>query len=179
MKKIELRDINRIAVSVALLVICAWISVPAPVPFTLQTFGVFLVSGALGKKRGTVAVLIYILLGAVGIPVFSGGRGGLGILFGDTGGYIFGFLAAAFVCGSFCERKEKSIGPLVLAMLFGLFVCYLIGSAWVYFVYLNADGFAAIAVVLVKYVLSFVVWDVLKIVLAAICVRGLKKRGFC
>lgn len=70
-----------------LIAICSWISIPMTVPFTLQTFAVFLAVGVLGGKRGSLAVLIYILLGAVGIPVFAGFSGGIGVLLGNTGGY--------------------------------------------------------------------------------------------
>lgn len=91
------RDMALIAAFAAVITVCAWISVPAAVPFTLQTFAVFLAVGLLGGKRGTIAVAVYILLGAVGVPVFSGFNGGLGALLGITGGYILGFLAAAAV----------------------------------------------------------------------------------
>ena len=85
-------DLTYMAVCAALIAICAWITVPAAVPFTLQTFAIFFVLSLLGGKRGTIAILVYILLGAVGLPVFSGFNGGLGALLGTTGGYIFGFL---------------------------------------------------------------------------------------
>ena len=85
-------DLTYMAVCAALIAICAWITVPAAVPFTLQTFAVFCVLGLLGGKRGTVAILVYILLGAVGLPVFSGFNGGIGALLGTTGGYILGFI---------------------------------------------------------------------------------------
>ena len=80
-----------------LIAICSWISIPAPVPFTLQTLGVFLALVILGGKRGSCAVFLFILLGAVGIPVFSGFKGGAGVLMGPTGGYIMGFLATGLL----------------------------------------------------------------------------------
>ena len=91
------RDMAYIALMAVLLAVCSWISVPAPVPFTLQTFGVFCALGLLGGRRGSTAVLLYILLGAVGLPVFSGFQGGLGKLLGPTGGYILGFLLSALL----------------------------------------------------------------------------------
>ena len=72
----------------AVVAVCSWISIPAQVPFTLQTFGVFMAVGVLGGKRGTMAVLVYVLLGAVGVPVFAGFSGGIGALLGNSGGYI-------------------------------------------------------------------------------------------
>ena len=75
----------------ALMAVCSWISIPTAIPFTLQTMAVFLAVGLLGGKRGTLAVTAYVLLGAVGAPVFANFSGGIGILLGQTGGYILGF----------------------------------------------------------------------------------------
>ena len=103
--KFSTRDLCFCAIGAALIAVCAWISIPAEVPFTLQTFAIFAVCGLLGGRRGTVSVLVYLLLGAVGLPVFSGFRGGLGALLGTTGGYILGFLALAL------EKIEKVLSP--------------------------------------------------------------------
>jgi biotin transport system substrate-specific component len=109
----------------ALLSICSWISVPiADIAFTLQTFGVFLTLGLLGGKRGGIAVFIWLLLGAVGAPVFSGFRGGIGSLAGVTGGYLWGFLFAALT-----YRLLERFGKLP-AMITGQLVCYLCGCLW-------------------------------------------------
>lgn len=91
-EKSKTYDMVYIAVFAVLMAICSWISIPTVVPFTLQTFGVFLAIGVLGGKRGSLAVLVYILLGAIGVPVFAGFTGGIGILLRNTGGYIVGFL---------------------------------------------------------------------------------------
>ena len=90
-------DIVYIGVFAVIMAICSWISIPTTVPFTLQTFGVFIAVGVLGGKRGSLAVLVFIILGAIGVPVFSGMTGGVGILLGSTGGYIIGFLFSALV----------------------------------------------------------------------------------
>lgn len=91
-------DLAYIALMAALIALCAWISVPlGPVPFTMQTFGIFAALGLLGGRRGTLAFLIYLLLGIVGLPVFSGFSAGAGVLFGATGGYLLGYLAAALL----------------------------------------------------------------------------------
>ena len=82
------RDLARAALFAALIAICSWISIPTAVPFTLQTFAVFLALGVLGGKLGTLSVAVYLLLGAVGLPVFAGFQGGLGALLGATGGYL-------------------------------------------------------------------------------------------
>ena len=85
-KKISTVDLIYIAFGAALITICSWISIPTVVPFTLQTFAVFCVLSILGGKRGTLSILVYILLGTVGIPVFSGFKSGAAVLLGTTGG---------------------------------------------------------------------------------------------
>ena len=90
-------DLVYIAMSVALITVCSWIQIPATIPFTLQTFAVFLTVSLLGGWRANVAVLVYILLGALGAPVFASFKGGIGALMGPTGGYIFGFMFIAGV----------------------------------------------------------------------------------
>lgn len=168
------KNLNRIAIFTALLAVCAWISIPSPVPFTLQTFGVFIAAGLLGKNNGSVAVLVYILLGAIGVPVFAGGRGGFAVILGETGGYILGFLPAAYICGAICEKNKK---PLILfvSMVIGLVVCYAVGSAWAYFMFFNA-GYAGVMAVLTKHIFSFIIPDVIKLVLAVWIVRKLNNR---
>ena len=89
------RDIVYMSVFTAMISICSWISIPASIPFTLQTMGVFTTVGLLGGKRGTLTILTYILLGAIGVPVFAGLTGGVSVLLGTTGGYIIGFLLSA------------------------------------------------------------------------------------
>ncbi len=158
----------------ALLAVCAWISIPAPVPFTLQTFGVFLAAGLLGRNKGAAAVLVYILLGAIGLPVFSGGRGGLGIILGETGGYIMGFLPSAYICGAICEKNKKP-SMLFASMVIGLIVCYAVGSMWAYFMFFNV-GYAGIITVLTRHILSFIIPDLIKLILAVWVVSELNKR---
>ena len=124
-----------IAVFAVLIAICSWISIPTTVPFTLQTFAVFLAVGVLGGKRGSLSVLIYILLGAVGIPVFAGFSGGFGILLGQTGGYIVGFLFSALLMWLMEALLGKKTWVLGLSMVLGLIVCYAIGTVWFMVVY--------------------------------------------
>ncbi len=90
----------------ALMAVCSFITIPlgfTPIPVNLATLGVFLTGGILGKKYGSISLTVYILLGAAGIPVFAGFKGGLGVLVGPTGGYIIGYLAAAFLTGLLVE----------------------------------------------------------------------------
>ena len=90
----KIRDMAYISLSAAVIAVCAWITVPFTVPFTMQTFAVFLAVLLFGSARGMLSILLYIALGAVGLPVFSSFGGGIGVLIGPTGGYIIGFLAA-------------------------------------------------------------------------------------
>ena len=91
----NIKSLARMAICTALIVVCSWLTVPFTVPFTMQTFAIFFTVCLLGPWQGMISILVYILLGAVGVPVFSGFRGGLDALLGPTGGYILGFLATA------------------------------------------------------------------------------------
>ena len=107
-KRSAILDMVFTAMFTAVIAVCSIISIPVgEVPITLQTFAVCISAALLGWKRGTLSVLIYILLGAVGVPVFGGMTGGLGVLAGPTGGYIIGFLPAAVIIGLAAERYER------------------------------------------------------------------------
>ena len=95
----KILSIVYIGVSAALIAICSWIQIPLTVPITLQTMGVCLVAGLLGLKRGTLATLVFIVLGAIGVPVFAGFTGGMSVILGSTGGYIIGFIFTSLIVG--------------------------------------------------------------------------------
>lgn len=171
----KINEICVTAVSVAFIVVCSWLTVPGGVPYTMQSFAVFTISALWGGRCGFFAVLSYILLGAVGIPVFSGMRGGLGVLFGETGGYLFGLLAGAFVCGCICQKK-KSIASTVGAMLLCLSLCYTFGCLWVYALFLKKQEARGLFVIIGRFVLPFVVPDLVKLVLSVGVVRALERR---
>ena len=141
-------DMVYIAVFAVLIAICSWISIPTVVPFTLQTFAIFLSIGILGGKRGTLAVLVYILLGLMGIPVFAGFSGGIGVLAGNTGGYIMGFLLSALVMWVMEKILGRKLWVLALSMIIGLVVCYAFGTAWFMIVYTGNTGAVGLASVL-------------------------------
>ena len=167
-------DIVYIAVFAVIMAICSWISIPTTVPFTLQTFGVFIAVGILGGKRGTLAVLVYIILGAIGVPVFSGFTGGVGILVGTTGGYIIGFLFSALVMWLMEKIPGKRSVIQVISMIIGLIVCYAFGTAWFMIVYSRANGAVGLAAVLGWCVIPFIIPDLVKIIFAYVVSRKLK-----
>ena len=133
-------DLVYIAVFAVLMAVCSWISVPTAVPFTLQTFAVFMAVGVLGGRRGTMSVALYIILGAVGVPVFAGMTGGIGILTGTTGGYIVGFLFSALVMWTMEKIPGKKSVIQILSMAVGLIVCYAFGTVWFMAVYMKTSG---------------------------------------
>lgn len=168
-------DMIYIAVFAVLIAICSWISIPTVVPFTLQTFAIFLSVGVLGGKRGTLAVLVYILLGLIGIPVFAGFSGGIGVLAGNTGGYIMGFLLSALVMWAMEKILGRKLWVLALSMIIGLFVCYAFGTAWFMIVYTRNTGAVGLASVLGWCVVPFLIPDFIKIALAFILSKRLAK----
>ena len=170
MSKSKAYPIVLVGVFVAIISICAWISIPmVPIPITLQILGVFITASILGAKLGTVSIIIYILLGAVGLPVFSNFIGGFGILLSPTGGFIIGFIFTALTIGIITSFKN-SILINTLAMLLGLLLCYLFGTLW-YCIYANVDFITAVLVCVVP----FLIGDAIKIIVASILVTKLKK----
>ena len=162
------RDMAQIALFAVVIALCAWISVPAAVPFTMQTFGVFLAIGVLGGKKGTIAVCVYLCMGVVGIPVFAGGNAGPGALLGSTGGYM----ASWVVAGLIMWGMERLFGPkpwvLALGMVLGLAACYTLGTAWFMYFYAQSTGPIGLATALGWCVFPYVVPDLVKIALALI-----------
>ncbi len=173
MLKLSVREIAYIAIGIALIAVCSWISVPMTIPFTMQTFAVCLVTALLGLKGGLWTVAGYILLGAVGIPVFSGFRGGPGALLGTTGGYIVGFLFTALTVGMAVQRKGRKLPVLVLSMAAGILLCYTFGTAWFMLVYSRGTGPISLGTALGWCVLPYLIPDGVKVVLAALLTRRL------
>ena len=169
----KVRKMARCALFAALLTLCAWLCVPVgDSAFTLQTFGVFLALGLLGGKWGTVSILVYLLLGAAGAPVFSGFRGGIGALAGTTGGYLVGFLFSGLIYWLICRNTGKS---QILAMVLGLLGCYLFGTLWFYYGYLREGSSLGVGFILLKCVVPYVFPDAVKLTLAFWLTRRLKR----
>lgn len=170
------RDIVYMSVFTAMISICSWISIPASIPFTLQTMGVFTTVGLLGGKRGTLTVLTYILLGAIGIPVFAGLTGGVSVLLGTTGGYIIGFLLSALLMWGIETIMGRNQIVLAFSMVAGLIVCYVFGTAWFMLIYTQHSGVIGLSTVLGLCVIPFIIPDLIKIGVALFLANRLKKR---
>lgn len=164
--KLKTRDMVYIALSAVLIAVCSWISIPSVVPFTMQTFGVFLTVSVLGGKRGTLAVLVYLLLGMIGLPVFAGFSGGIGCLLGSTGGYIIGFLFLALIMWAVERLWGTGTGMLTLSMVLGLLACYAFGTAWFMLVYARTTGAIGLWAALSWCVFPYILPDLAKIALA-------------
>lgn len=173
--KLKTIDLAYIGLAVALIAVCSWISIPTAIPFTLQTFAVFTTVGLLGVYRGTLAVFVYILLGAVGAPVFAGFKGGISALFNTTGGYIIGFLFTALVTGAIIKAFGKKVWVLAIAMVIGLIVCYAFGTAWFMVLYARQKGAIALTTALSWCVTPYIVPDLIKIALAVLLTRRVGK----
>lgn len=170
------RDIVYMSVFTAMISICSWISIPASIPFTLQTMGVFTTVGLLGGKRGTLTVLTYILLGAIGIPVFAGFTGGVSVLLGTAGGYIIGFLLSALLMWGIETIMGRNQIVLAFSMVAGLIVCYVFGTAWFMLIYTQHSGVIGLSTVLGLCVIPFIIPDLIKIGVALFLTNRLKKR---
>ena len=157
-----------------LLAICSWISIPTVIPFTLQTFAVFLTVLLLGGKQGTIAIFIYLLLGAVGIPVFSNFGAGLGYLLGNTGGYAIGFLFIGFSGWLFEKLFGRKNFSQVTSMIFGLILCYTFGTFWFMNISMKGVGVSGWISALAMCVFPFILPDLCKLILAYFISKRLK-----
>ncbi|MBQ1517686.1 MAG: biotin transporter BioY [Clostridia bacterium] len=177
--------ITAAAMSAALITVCSWISIPALgpfVPFTLQTFAVFVIAGLFDLKTGFISIMVYLFMGAVGVPVFSGFKSGFAAITGPTGGYLVGFLFMIVTICLFKKIKSKSIVYLIIGMSIGLVLCYIFGTIWFYCVFAhNGDSKSFISILSIC-VIPFIIPDILKMTAAVILVSRvyspLKKMGF-
>ena len=171
-KRTDILNLVYISMFAALMAVCSQIQIPAAIPFTLQTFAMFMAGGLLGAKKGTLSVIVYLAIGLAGLPVFAQFSGGPGVLFGITGGYMIGFVFTALTVGLMCDKLGRKLWVLAVSMVLGLAVCYIFGTAWylavVYGTEINIEKIlSAISLCIVPY-LPF---DALKIALAAILVN--------
>ena len=152
-----------------LIALCAQLAIGWPIPVTGQTFAVLMIGALLGARRASLSVLIYILEGAAGLPVFAQGRSGFTVLLGPTGGYLAGFVFAAYLVGLLAEKGwDRRIGTTVLAMIFGNLVIYGFGLLWLSCMIFLMKLPVGSGRVLAEGLYLFIPGDLLKIALAAI-----------
>ena len=132
-QKIRTTQMVLIALMTAVTCVLGPLSIPlpfSPVPISLTNFAIFLAIFVLGMKSGTISFIIYLLLGAIGVPVFSSFRGGLQVLAGPTGGYLIGFIFLALIMGFALEHFDRKLVPTIIGMIIGMAVCYAFGTVW-------------------------------------------------
>lgn len=169
-------DLCLCALFAAIIAVCAWVTVPTPIPFTLQSLGVFAALTVLGGQKGGLAILVYLLSGLVGLPVFAGFKGGPGALFDATGGYLLGFLVLAAVYWLFTRRTHR-LRRQVLGLALGQLLCYGIGTAWFMVLYTRTTGPVGIGTALLWCVVPFVIPDGVKLWLAVLLGKRLNRKG--
>lgn len=171
MNRQKIHELVRIAIGAALITVCAWIAIPYPasnISFTLQTFAVFAVAGLLGWKSGTLSVLLYIALGACGVPVFSGFSNLYTLLTMPSAGYVIGFIFTALIVGFFAEKFGRKLWALALGMLLGMLAYYFFGTAWFWLRYSAVNGSVALWSVLGWCVIPYLPFDICKLLLAVV-----------
>lgn len=162
-KKSKARDLVFIALFAVMIAVCSWISIPSTIPFTMQTFAVYLTLNYLGGKKGTVSVCIYLLLGLIGVPVYANFTSGIGILLGTTGGYMIGWIFSGLVIWLLENVLGRKLWAQAVSLLIGLLVCYTAGTAWFMVVYAQNTGPIGLWTALLWCVVPFVVPDLIKL----------------
>ena len=170
-------DLVLIAISAALITVCSWISIPlGPVPFTLQTMAILAVMLTCGGRRGPISILVYLVMGACGIPVFAGFKGGVTSIIGPTGGFLVGFLIAGLIYW-LLEKLifKKLMTSTVKTWIFGAInsvifevVLYIVGVIWFMTVYAAKTGPIGLGAVMTMCVIPFIIPDIVKLIAAVI-----------
>ena len=187
MKKMSVKEMCLAALMAAVLCVVGPFSIPVgPIPLSLATLVIYLTAYILGWKLGVVSVLIYLLVGILGVPVFSAGRSGIGVIAGPTGGYLIGYLLLVLICGVFVgpgqtlgssatskpeSKKARKILASILVMVVATAVLYTLGTVWLaYSAHMTAKAAVAAGV------LPFLAGDAIKIVIAAFLGSALQGR---
>ncbi len=150
----------------ALIAISSWISVPFGVPFTMQTFGVFCTLLILGGKLGSISIIAYVLLGLVGLPVFAGFQGGIGVILSPLGGFIVGFIVMGIIYFLITKHFGQHIQVQITALIMGLLICYFMGTGC-YSLFSGADLLTAFKICSIP----FIIPDLIKLWLAAVVAK--------
>lgn len=162
-RKFKTSDLIKVALGAAIMCVLAPVSFPVgAVPVSLATLGVYLVAAVLGKFKASVSVLVYVGLGMLGLPVFSGFTGGIARILWSGGGFIIGYVPCAFITGLIIDLMEEKRLAYPLGMLAGTVLCYACGVLWYMFL-MNATFTSALTVCVVP----FLIFDTLKITAAS------------
>ena len=172
--KAHLKNAVLISLFTAIVAVCSLITIPSPVPFTLQTLGVFCTLAVLGGKNGTITVVLYTILGLVGVPVFSGFSAGPGHLLGATGGYIIGFILCALVYWLVTKFLGNSPKATISGLSSGLITCYITGTLWYAFVYLGEISIKSLFSAIIVCIAPFIIPDIIKLIVAVLISRKLQ-----
>ena len=169
--KLEVKEMVQCALFTCIIAICAQISIQLPtrVPMTLQTLAIYFIALACNRRVAVISTLLYVLMGAVGLGVFSGFSGGLGAIVGPSGGFIISFPIIAFVISTIASKKE-SVVRWAIALYIGSALCYGIGTA--YFIFVTK---ASLMTALSACVLPFLPGDTAKIIASVTLAKKLKR----
>ncbi len=177
MKKITIYDMASCAIMAAVLCLLCPFSIPiGPIPISLATLVIYLAAFVLGWKKATISVAVYLLLGMVGLPVFSGGAGGLAKLAGPTGGYLVGYLFLAIISGLFVEHFNRRWIPVILGEILATAVLYLFGTVW-FMIMMQVDLLTALASCVIPFLIGDAIKIVVSIALGKAIYHGLNKAG--
>lgn len=177
------RTLCYIAVATAILSVCAWIAVPiGEIPVTLQTFALCLLAGLLGVKNAIAFTAAYLLLGFIGVPVFSGFTGGIAKLFSPTGGFLIGFLVSAPLIAWICKGAERRKGIFAYlqtsaGMTAGILLCFATQTVWTAILSAQAGAAVGLWAIITVYVLPYLPFELLKIITASVLTVRLKRKN--
>ena len=172
----RVRNMAFIALCAVMIAVCAQIHIPTtPIPYSMQNFGVFIAIGVLDGRRALISIAVYLALGAVGLPVFAGFTGGLGRLFGETGGFLLGFLAIALISWLFAAFLKGGVLSFVVSTVVGQIFSYAVGALWYWFFYADTGSAASFSGILAVCVLPFLIPDIIKISVAAMLSARVKR----
>lgn len=165
-------QITQVALGSVIIAVCSWISLPFTIPITMQTFAIYFTICVLGEKKATFSIIAYLLLGVIGVPVFSGMQSGAGVLLGPSGGFLFGFILMPFIAAVFKAISRSSVLQVV-GLAIGTLATYLIGSLWYAFVFGGGEG--GFISVLTVCVLPFILPDMIKLLIAKAVAVAVKR----
>lgn len=160
------RDTVVMGLFAVLIAVCSWITIPTFIPFTMQNFAVYLTLHVLGGRKGTVSVCIYLLLGAMGLPVFANFTSGIGVVIGPNGGYMMGWILSGIVLWGMEKLPVRKPWIRAVSMVIGLCICYGTGTAWFMMVYAKHTGSIGLGTALLWCVVPFIIPDLIKLGLA-------------